>query len=246
MMTKVSIREISKNHNTRNRDCQLARAGEAVTIPCVAHLTPLTGERPWNGSPSTGRHAAGTACQTDNDNIKPYTTLEREKTMLTKSPLFALLALLPTLFLSAPAAQAEGMTIADTVYKVQLEDGVSMDDAVESMKLRANALNFKMVAHQPLSKELEGMGIETKRVEIFQFCDARIAHTMISQNLDFSAYLPCRITLIEDQEGQPWLVTMDLDRVIQVANLPPELLENATKVRDTIKEIMEAGATGDL
>jgi uncharacterized protein (DUF302 family) len=121
-----------------------------------------------------------------------------------------------------------------------------MDDAIESMKLRANALNFKLVAHQPLYKELEAMGLESKRVEIFQFCDARIAHTMISENLDFAAYLPCRITLIEDKNGQAWLVTLDLDQVIKMANLTPELLENATKVRDTIKEIMEAGASGDL
>jgi uncharacterized protein (DUF302 family) len=163
-----------------------------------------------------------------------------------KSPLLALLAILPALLLAAPGARAEGMTIADTVVKLPLEEGVSMDDAIESMKLRANALNFKLVAHQPLYKELEALGVESKRVEIFQFCDARIAHTMISESLDFAAYLPCRITLIEDKDGKPWLVTMDLDRVIQIANLPPELLENAIKVRDTIKEIMEAGASGDL
>ena len=166
--------------------------------------------------------------------------------MLKKSHLLALLAILPVLLLTGLGARAEGMSIADTVVKLPLEDGVSMDDAIESMKLRANALNFKLVAHQPLYKELEAMGLESKRVEIFQFCDARIAHTMISENLDFAAYLPCRITLIEDKNGQAWLVTLDLDQVIKMANLTPELLENATKVRDTIKEIMEAGASGDL
>jgi uncharacterized protein (DUF302 family) len=156
----------------------------------------------------------------------------------------ALLALLPMLVVSA--ARAEGMTISDTVLKMPLAEDVSMDDAVESMKLRANALNFKLVAHLPLYKELEAMGVETKRVEIFQFCDARIARDMIAENLDFSAYLPCRITMIEDQEGKPWLVTLDLDKVIQMAGLPPELMENAIKVRDTINEIMTAGANGDL
>lgn len=166
--------------------------------------------------------------------------------MPNKTTLITLLTLLPTLLLGSLGVRAEGMSIADTVVKVPLEDGVSMDDAVESMKLRANALNFKMVAHQPLYKELESMGIETKRVEIFQFCDARIAHTMISENLDFAAYLPCRITLLEDPEGQAWLISMDLDKVIKIANLPPELLANAEKVRDTINEIMQAGASGDL
>ena len=61
-----------------------------------------------------------------------------------------------------------------------------------------------------------------------------------------SAYLPCRITLIQDQEGKPWLVTLDLDKVMHTAKLPPELMEQAILVRDNIREIMEAGASGDL
>lgn len=156
-----------------------------------------------------------------------------------------LIALLPLTCLG-DQARAEGMTIADTVLKMPLAEDVSMDDAVESMTLRANALNFKLVAHQPLYKELESMGIESKRIEIFQFCDARIAYQMIRENIDFSAYLPCRITLIEDEEGQAWLTTLDLNKVIAMADLPPSLMEHAIKVRDTIAEIMTAGASGDL
>lgn len=159
--------------------------------------------------------------------------------------LSVLIALLPFTVV-ATQVHAEGMTIADTVLKMPLAEDVSMDDAVESMMLRANTLNFKMVAHLPLYKELESMGLETKRIEIFQFCDARIALQMIQENIDFSAYLPCRITLIEDQAGQAWLTTLDLNKVIQMADLPPNLMEHAVKVRDTIQEIMTAGATGDL
>ncbi|MBK1720769.1 DUF302 domain-containing protein [Thiocystis violacea] len=156
-----------------------------------------------------------------------------------------LLTLVPLLILTT-LVKAEGMSIADTVVKMPLAEGVDMDDAADSMMLRANALNFKMVARLPLYKELEAMGVETKRIEIFQFCDARIAAQMIQENIDFSAYLPCRITLIEDQDGKPWLITLDLDKVIQMANLPPKLKTLAIKVRDTMMEIMTAGATGDL
>ena len=156
-----------------------------------------------------------------------------------------LLALLTGLLLST-LTLAEGMSIGDTVVKMPLAEEVSMDEAVDSMLLRANALNFKLVARQPLSKELEAMGVPTKRIEIFQFCDARIAAQMIAENIDFSAYLPCRITLIEDKDGKPWLVTLDLDKVIQMADLPASLKELAIKVRDTMSEIMTAGASGDL
>lgn len=157
----------------------------------------------------------------------------------------SMLILLPLLLVPA-LLPAHAPTIAETVYKLPLEEGVSMDDAVESMKLRANSLNFKLVAHLPLYKELQSLGVETRRIEIFQFCDARIAAEMLAHNIDFSAYLPCRITLIEDQQGKPWLVTLDLDKVMQAATLTPELVEKAMLVRDNIRSIMEAGAAGDL
>lgn len=150
-------------------------------------------------------------------------------------------------FTGAPVgAAAQGIAISDTVLKLPLADDVSMDDAVDSMKLRANALNFKLVAHLPLSQELEAMDVEANRIEIFQFCDARIANEMVRFNPDFSAYLPCRITLIEDQEGQAWLITLDLGKVIPSANLPDDLLAQAELVRANIESIMTAGASGDL
>ncbi|MGQ9659893.1 MAG: DUF302 domain-containing protein [Thermochromatium sp.] len=155
------------------------------------------------------------------------------------------LAALPWLLITL-TLHAEGMRLADTVIKVPLAEGVTIDDAIDSMLLRANGLNFKLVARQPLYKELEAMGVETKHVEIFQFCDARVAAQMLAENIDFAAYLPCRITLIEDQGGKPWLVTLDLDRVMQMADLPPHLKELAIKVRDTMNQIMTAGANGDL
>ncbi len=157
------------------------------------------------------------------------------------------LALISLLISPLVMADQEPMPkIADTVLKMPLAEDVTADSAIESMKLRANALNFKLVAHLPLSQQLRSMGIESRRVEIFQFCDAIIAHDMLAYDIDFSAYLPCRITLIEDKDGHTWLVTLDLDLVIRTAELPPELLEKAIKVRDTLREIMEAGASGDL
>ena len=157
------------------------------------------------------------------------------------------LALISLLISPLVMADQEPMPkIADTVLKMPLAEDVTADSAIESMKLRANALNFKLLAHLPLSQQLRSMGIESRRVEIFQFCDAIIAHDMLAYDIDFSAYLPCRITLIEDKDGHTWLVTLDLDLVIRTAELPPELLEKAIKVRDTLREIMEAGASGDL
>jgi uncharacterized protein (DUF302 family) len=148
---------------------------------------------------------------------------------------------------AANAEQKTPFTIAETVIKMPLAEDVTIDDAIDSMKLRANALNMKLVAHQPMHKEHKAMGLDNiHRIEIFQFCYAGIAKEMIEYDISFAAYMPCRIAVVEDADGKAWLVMMNLDMLMTAASLPEELIEPAKKVRDALMEIMEAGANGDF
>jgi len=127
-----------------------------------------------------------------------------------------------------------------------IDDGVSMDEAVDSMKLRANGLNFKLVAHMPLSEQVIAMGEDSKRMEIFQFCDALIAKRMVEHNLIFAGFLPCRIALVEDKAGKAWIVTLNMDAMLKGTNLPANLKPMGLKVRNSIFSIVQAGVEGDL
>jgi len=133
------------------------------------------------------------------------------------------------------------MNIEDTVVKMAIADDVSFDDAIASMKLRANSHNMKLVAELLLSKQIKSMGKSSRRMDIYQFCDPLIAQRMVEANIHFAAYLPCRIALVEDNKGKGWLVMMNLDMMLQGATL-----NKKTKVRDVLMDIMQAGANGDL
>jgi uncharacterized protein (DUF302 family) len=139
--------------------------------------------------------------------------------------------------------------ILPNIYKIPLAKGVSMDDAVDSMKLRANALNIKLVAELPLSKQVEAMtGKPERRMTIFQFCDALTAKDLVDLDMDFAIFLPCRIAMIEDKNGQAWLIMMDMNvnQLSKAAQMNAELTAKIKKVRDGLIEIMKAGANGDL
>jgi uncharacterized protein (DUF302 family) len=164
--------------------------------------------------------------------------------MMKKYPLL-LTACLFVLSLTVLAATPK-INIEDTVMKMPLAEGVSFDDAVSSMKLRANIRNMKLVAELPLSKQVEAMGKKARRMEIYQFCDPLTAQRMVEANINFAAYLPCRIAAVEDENGRGWLVMMNLDMMLNGATLTPELKAEAMKVRDILIDIMQAGANGDL
>ena len=132
------------------------------------------------------------------------------------------------------------------MIKCKVADGVSADDAIESMKLRANMLNFKLVGHMPLSEQVKANGGVSNRMEIFQFCDANIAAQMVKHSMAFAGYLPCRISVVLDDEDQAWLITLNMDSTMGDAALPKELQGLGMLVRNNIYSIITAGAEGDL
>jgi uncharacterized protein (DUF302 family) len=164
---------------------------------------------------------------------------------MSKFPVICL-TLLFVVAASAARAELPALEIDQTVVRIPVDSNVSADDAIESMKLRANILNIKLVAELPLSQQIKAMGEKSRRIEIYQFCDALTAKRMVEYNMSFAAYLPCRITLVEDEKGKLWLLTMNLDMFISHPRFDARLKQEALRVRDTLTEIMKAGAKGEL
>ena len=135
-----------------------------------------------------------------------------------------------------------------TVWKRPLEDGVSKEDAEEAMDSAAVELGILAVGKLPLSTQVEKMTDKPQRfLKIFQYCNPITAMTMVDYSDAFSAYLPCRISMIEDKKGKLWLYALDMDMMISGGKtLPPKLLKAAKDVKKVMLEIMARGASGEF
>lgn len=143
---------------------------------------------------------------------------------------------------------ATGNSAEATVWKIPVEEGLTADEVEETMKFVANEHNFSNVGELPLSKDIEAKtGKDFRFIKLFLFCDSLIAAEMLNYSGAFSAYLPCRIALIEDKKGKLWLYTLNMDMMIYGGKtLPAELYEKAVGVKETILDIMKRGATGEF
>ncbi len=135
-----------------------------------------------------------------------------------------------------------------TVWKIPVEDGLSVEDVDETLKAVANELNIKNVGELPLSAQVEAMNGEKSRFfKIYMFCNALTAAQMLDYSDAYSAYLPCRISLVEDKQGKLWLYSLNMDAMIYGGKpLPPALKEEAMGVKNIILEILNRGAEGDF
>ncbi len=157
------------------------------------------------------------------------------------------LVFVPTSGVAAPKAEPSSQTTG--VYKMAIDPGVSLVDAAQSMRLRANVLNLKLVSELPLSQQVEAVtGKPQRTITIFQFCDAVTAKELIDMSMDFSIYMPCHIAMIEDANGKGWLIMPDINvsLLAKEKKLQGKLTARIKQVRDGLIEIIQAGAHGDL
>lgn len=135
-----------------------------------------------------------------------------------------------------------------TVWKVPVEDGLKADEVEEVMKFVANEHNIKNVGELPLYKQVEAStGKPFRFMKIYMFCNALTAAKMVRYSDAFSAYLPCRITLLEDKTGKLWLYSLNMDLMIHGGTpLPQELKKEALNVKKIILDIMNRGASGEF
>jgi uncharacterized protein (DUF302 family) len=135
-----------------------------------------------------------------------------------------------------------------TVWKIPVADGLTAKDVEDTMRFVANEHNIKNVGELPLSEQVAAMtGTDQRFWKIYMFCNPLTAAKMINYSDAYSAYLPCRISLVEDLEGKLWIYSLNMDMMIHGGeSLPPELFEEANTIKETILDIMNRGAEGEF
>lgn len=139
------------------------------------------------------------------------------------------------------------------VIKYQAKPGLSFDDVLESMNLRANQLNFKHVGENLMWKDFQAV-LEDKtapRIEVHSYCDIKVGRDLLKISPEFVVFLPCRVAIMEDANKNIWVLMLDwnLDWIKGYENqmgITPELAKGALDIRDKMDQIMRAGANGDL
>ena len=137
--------------------------------------------------------------------------------------------------------------------KYKAKPGISFDEVVESMMLRANQVNLKFVGKNQMWKDFRAVLNDdaAPRIEVFSFCDIAVGRDMLRIIPEMAVFMPCRITVMEDADKNIWVMTLDWDVTgINLAgkhmNITPELRAGALAIRDKLDSVMRAGANGEF
>ena len=143
--------------------------------------------------------------------------------------------------------EGNGDIAVATTWERKVAKGVTTGDIEQILRQVAVERNMKDVGTLPLSKELEARtGQKQKFLQVYSFCTPTTARRMVDFSPHMAAYLPCRITVVEKEDGL-WLYTLNMDMMVKMGRkLPSPLKEEARAVRDTIYEMMERASKGEI
>jgi uncharacterized protein (DUF302 family) len=143
--------------------------------------------------------------------------------------------------------EAEGDIAVATTWERKVKAGVTGDDIEQILRSVATERNMKEVGILPLSKELEARtGKKQKLLTVYSFCTPSTAREMVDFSPHMAAYLPCRVSVVEKEDGL-WLYTLNMDMMVKMGRkLPSPLKENAWAVRSTLWEMMERASKGEF
>lgn len=134
-----------------------------------------------------------------------------------------------------------------TTWERKVKPGVTIKDIENAFEQISAERNMKGVGELPLSKELEARtGVKQKFLKVYSYCTPATARMMVDFSPAMAAYLPCRLTVVEKEDGL-WIYTLNMDMMVKMGRkLPSPLKEEAWKVRETIYQMMDRAAKGDF
>ena len=144
-------------------------------------------------------------------------------------------------------------TVNHFAVKYKAKPGVSFDAVVDSMLLRANQINLKLVGKNLMSKDFKAVlgDDHAPRIEVFSFCDVAVGRELLRLIPEMVVFMPCRIAVMEDADKNIWILTLDwdvtgIDMAGKLLKITPELRQGALAIRDKLDSVMRAGANGEL
>jgi len=146
----------------------------------------------------------------------------------------------------AEESEVKIIEVSQTLMAMSLQKGVSIEDSVTAMKSVAVGTNMKLVGRKPVSNELKKRGKTVRHLEILQFCNPEEAVEAVEISMVYAAYIPCQITVVEDPKGKVWLITRNMDMMVNNEMISPKLAEIAIRVNQAMLKIMTAGVTGEF
>jgi uncharacterized protein (DUF302 family) len=138
------------------------------------------------------------------------------------------------------------------IYEVQVNDGVSYQDVIDSLKSVSEGMNFVNPANFPIGDHIKSRGIDPQGVkEVRSFCNLSMGTDIFLDHPEFLVFAPCRIALYEKPDAnKKRKLFLAIDRptfdLKNIKNPTERAKKSAQQLEDALIELIDKARKGEI
>jgi uncharacterized protein (DUF302 family) len=100
------------------------------------------------------------------------------------------------------SAGLPAIDLSTGIYEVAVQDGVTYQDVVDSLKSLSEANNFVNPANFPIGEHIKQRGIDPRGIkDVRSFCNLSLGTDIMLDHPEFLVFVPCRIAIYEKPDA---------------------------------------------
>ncbi len=138
------------------------------------------------------------------------------------------------------------------VYELPVNEGVSYQDVIDSLKSLSEGLNFVNPANFPIGEHMKLRGVDPQGMkDVRSFCNLSMGTEIILDHPEFLVFAPCRIAIYEKPDANNKLkLYIAMDRptydLKSIKNPTERARKSAQELETVLLEIMDRARKGDF
>jgi len=138
------------------------------------------------------------------------------------------------------------------IYEVPVNDGVSYQDVIDSLKSISEGMNFVNPANFPIGEHIKARGVDPQGIkEVHSFCNLSMGTEIMLDHPEFLVFAPCRIALYEKLDANNKLkLFLALDRptfdLRSVKNPTERAKKSALELEKALIKLIDKARKGEI
>jgi uncharacterized protein (DUF302 family) len=138
------------------------------------------------------------------------------------------------------------------IYEVAVNDGVSYQDVIDSLKSVSEGMNFVNPANFPIGDYIKQRGIDPQGIKaVHSFCNLTMGTDIFLDHPEFLVFAPCRVALYEKpDENKKFKLFIGLARptydLKSIKNPSERAKKSAQQLEDALIALMDKARKGDI
>ena len=145
-----------------------------------------------------------------------------------------------------------GIDLSSAIYEVPVNNGVSYQDVIDSLKSVSEGMNFVNPANFPIGEHMKLRGVDPQGVkEVHSFCNLSMGTEIMLDHPEFLVFAPCRIALYEKLGANKKMkLFLALDRptfdLKSIKNPTERAKKSAQELEDALIKLIDKARKGEI